>query len=349
MNSERRGIFSFPRWGKAGMGASLIEQGAAGPHPSPPPAGERANAGRPAAGEPLVRAAGLAKTFDVSPPLLNRILERKPRQLLHAVDDATFTIQKGQTLALVGESGCGKSTAARLLVGLYEPTRGSFHFDGQDAHAVFKAGGQRALKLRERIQMIFQDPYASIESGRFRVRPRPANLGDIIAEAVTTMQPLLDRHGQRLAVDLPATIPGVLADPRRVVQVLVNLLSNASNAQRALPDSAGRQITISAAVVSGGQTVQVLVADHGPGIPSARRTELLHGRRFAAASASADANAPVGFGLGLSVVKAIVAGHGGQLGIDDRPGGGAVVWFTLQSDLGSGRSTLGPATSEAMR
>ena len=113
MNSERRGIFSFPRWGKAGMGASLIEQGAAGPHPSPPPAGERANAGRPAAGEPLVRAAGLAKTFDVSPPLLNRILERKPRQLLHAVDDATFTIQKGQTLALVGESGCGKSTAAR--------------------------------------------------------------------------------------------------------------------------------------------------------------------------------------------------------------------------------------------
>jgi len=203
------------------------------------------------------------------------------------------------------------------------------------------------LNLRKLVDNLLES--ASIESGRFRVRPRPANLGDIIAEAVTTMQPLLDRHGQRLAVDLPATIPGVLADPRRVVQVLVNLLSNASNAQRALPDSAGRQITISAAVVSGGQTVQVLVADHGPGIPSARRTELLHGRRFAAASASADANAPVGFGLGLSVVKAIVAGHGGQLGIDDRPGGGAVVWFTLQSDLGSGRSTLGPATSEAMR
>ena len=160
MNSERRGIFSFPRWGKAGMGASLIEQGAAGPHPSPPPAGERANAGRPAAGEPLVRAAGLAKTFDVSPPLLNRILERKPRQLLHAVDDATFTIQKGQTLALVGESGCGKSTAARLLVGLYEPTRGGLTFDGQDAHAAFK--GSNAKSMRRRIQMIFQDPYASL-------------------------------------------------------------------------------------------------------------------------------------------------------------------------------------------
>ncbi len=192
MNSERRGIFSFPRWGKAGMGASLIEQGAAGPHPSPPPAGERANAGRPAAGEPLVRAAGLAKTFDVSPPLLNRILERKPRQLLRAVDDATFTIQKGQTLALVGESGCGKSTAARLLVGLYEPTRGSFHFDGQDAHAVFKAGGQRALKLRERIQMIFQDPYASLNP-RWKV-------GDIIAEPMREHRTVQGRAAQEQRV-----------------------------------------------------------------------------------------------------------------------------------------------------
>ncbi len=170
---------------------------------------------------------------------------------------------------------------------------------------------------------------ANIEAGRFRVRPRPANLGDIIAEATATMQPLLDRHGQRLAVELPAAIPVVLADSRRVVQVLVNLLSNASNAQRALPDMADGQITISVAVVGDGQTVQVLVADHGPGIPPAQRAELLHGRRFAAPSAAADANSPAGFGLGLSVVKAIVAGHGGQLGIDDRPGGGAVVWFTL--------------------
>ena len=141
---------------------------------------------------PLVRAAGLAKTFDVSPPLLNRILERKPRQLLRAVDDATFTIQKGQTLALVGESGCGKSTAARLLVGLYEPTRGSFHFDGQDAHAVFKAGGQRALKLRERIQMIFQDPYASLNP-RWKV-------GDIIAEPMREHRTVQGRAAQEQRV-----------------------------------------------------------------------------------------------------------------------------------------------------
>ncbi len=70
---------------------------------------------------PLVQARDLAKTFDVSPPWLNRVLERKPRLLLHAVDGVSFDIERGKTLALVGESGCGKSTVARLLVGLYGP------------------------------------------------------------------------------------------------------------------------------------------------------------------------------------------------------------------------------------
>jgi peptide/nickel transport system ATP-binding protein len=122
--------------------------------------------------QPLVRASDLAKTFDVSAPFLNRVLERKPRQLLHAVDGVSFDIQKGRTLALVGESGCGKSTVARLLVGLYKPTRGSMTFDGQDAHAAYASAGGRSL--RRRIQMIFQDPYASLNP-RWKVE-------DIIAE-----------------------------------------------------------------------------------------------------------------------------------------------------------------------
>jgi peptide/nickel transport system ATP-binding protein len=111
-------------------------------------------------GEPLVVARDLARTFDVSPPWLNRVLERKPRVLLHAVDGVSFSIERGKTLALVGESGCGKSTVARLLVGLYEPSRGSLSFDGRDAHAAFRKPEGR--QLRRRIQMIFQDPYASL-------------------------------------------------------------------------------------------------------------------------------------------------------------------------------------------
>jgi peptide/nickel transport system ATP-binding protein len=112
------------------------------------------------ASQPLVQAHDLAKSFDVSAPWLNRVLEHKPRQLLHAVDGVSFEIERGQTLALVGESGCGKSTVARLLVGLYEPSRGSLHFDGIDAHAAY--GGRDGRQLRRRIQMIFQDPYASL-------------------------------------------------------------------------------------------------------------------------------------------------------------------------------------------
>jgi peptide/nickel transport system ATP-binding protein len=110
--------------------------------------------------QPLVQARDLAMSFDVSPPWLNRVLERKPRQFLAAVDGVSFEIEKGKTLALVGESGCGKSTVARLLVGLYAPTRGDLQFDGLDAHAIFKTPD--GLKLRSRIQMIFQDPYASL-------------------------------------------------------------------------------------------------------------------------------------------------------------------------------------------
>ncbi len=120
---------------------------------------------------PLVEVHGLAKTFDVSAPWLNRVVERKPRQLLHAVDDVGFAIGRGRTLGLVGESGCGKSTVARLLVGLYAPTRGRVVFDGQDTAAL---AGASLRTLRRRMQMIFQDPYASLNP-RWKVL-------DIVAE-----------------------------------------------------------------------------------------------------------------------------------------------------------------------
>ena len=120
-------------------------------------------------GASLVEVEGLSKTFDVSSPWLNRVVERKPRQFVHAVDDVSFAIGRGTTLALVGESGCGKSTVARLLVGLYGPSRGRIRFDGADV-----TGRGRTPALRRRMQMIFQDPYASLNP-RWKV-------ADIVAE-----------------------------------------------------------------------------------------------------------------------------------------------------------------------
>ncbi len=121
---------------------------------------------------PLVEVQGLAKVFDVSPPWLNRVVERKPKALVHAVDGVSFAIERGRTLALVGESGCGKSTVARLLVGLYRATQGQVRFDGED---IVKAlAGSSAPALRRRMQMIFQDPYASLNP-RWKIM-------DIVAE-----------------------------------------------------------------------------------------------------------------------------------------------------------------------
>ena len=125
-------------------------------------------------GRPLLRVRDLAKYFDVSPPFITRALNREGRTLLKAVDGVSFEIPKGKTFSLVGESGCGKSTVARLVVQLYHPTKGSVEFDGTDLAAL---SSRRAMEpVRKRMQMIFQDPYASLNP-RWRV-------ADIIAEPI---------------------------------------------------------------------------------------------------------------------------------------------------------------------
>jgi oligopeptide/dipeptide ABC transporter ATP-binding protein len=121
--------------------------------------------------EPLLSVRGMKKHFDISPPFLNRMLERKPVQHLRAVDGLDLDILRGTTFSLVGESGCGKSTVAMLVLGLYRVTAGRICFEGLDV--TDKPAGQPA-ELRRRMQMIFQDPYASLNP-RWRV-------GDIVAE-----------------------------------------------------------------------------------------------------------------------------------------------------------------------
>ncbi|MFK7860952.1 MAG: ABC transporter ATP-binding protein [Granulosicoccus sp.] len=114
---------------------------------------------------PLLEAISLERHFDVSAPWLNRLIERRPRQILSAVDGVDFSILPGQTLALVGESGCGKSTVAKLVTGLQQPSGGRIIHRGDP----------------NRIQMIFQDPYASLNP-RWRV-------SRIIAEPLLTLEP----------------------------------------------------------------------------------------------------------------------------------------------------------------
>lgn len=160
---------------------------------------------------------------------------------------------------------------------------------------------------------------ASIEAGRFHISPRATELGTIVAEATGTLQPLLAKYEQHLTVELPINLPIVHADPRRIVQVLVNLLANASK-------YGPSEATIQLKVTTHQHEVRVSVTDRGPGIPPGARSDIF--RRFVYPHQGMQTS-QAGAGLGLSVVKAIVEAHGGQVGVDDHPGGGSTFWFTL--------------------
>lgn len=114
----------------------------------------------------IVEARGLKMYFPIG-----RTMSGKPKKLLKAVDDVDFSIARGETFGLVGESGCGKTTIGRCLVRLYEPTGGQLLFDGQD---IAHMGEKQLAPYRRRMQMIFQDPYASLN-------PR-LSVSEIIAE-----------------------------------------------------------------------------------------------------------------------------------------------------------------------
>jgi peptide/nickel transport system ATP-binding protein len=176
---------------------------------------ETAQAAAPAAA-PLVEVRDLAKTFEVSSPWLNRLIERQPRRFVHAVDGVSFTIGRGKTLALVGESGCGKSTVARLLVGLFPASRGSVVFDGRDTAATLASPDARAL--RRRMQMIFQDPFASLNP-RWKVR-------EIVGEPLT-------EHGLALSADaLTAKVSDLLRSVGLAAADMVKFPHQFSGGQR---------------------------------------------------------------------------------------------------------------------
>lgn len=113
---------------------------------------------------PLVDIRGLEKQFDLSGNLLEQITFeqgrfRRKREAVHAINGVDLKVQRGEALCVVGESGCGKSTVARTVMGLINPSAGEIHYDGQ---RIDQLRGKAVLPYRRRMQMIFQNPYASL-------------------------------------------------------------------------------------------------------------------------------------------------------------------------------------------
>jgi PAS domain S-box-containing protein len=158
----------------------------------------------------------------------------------------------------------------------------------------------------------------TIEAGCFQVHRRPINLQDVVQDAANLMSPLLKRRSQSLDLTVPNEIPTLWADANRLTQVLVNLLSNASKFS-----PMGGKIELN--ITQDPEWVTIAVLDDGPGLPTDRFVDVF--KRFVTANQSHDTQ--YGVGLGLSVVKSIVEMHGGQVGAENLPKGGAKVWFTI--------------------
>ena len=122
----------------------------------------------------LLEVRDLSKYFALPSQWIRRVVARQPRLVLKAIDGVSFRIRRGQTFGLVGESGCGKSTVARVIVGLHTPTGGEILFEDKLVNA--RNDRYSRASLQSRMQMIFQDPYASLDP-RWRVR-------SIIAEPI---------------------------------------------------------------------------------------------------------------------------------------------------------------------
>lgn len=122
--------------------------------------------------QPLLSVRNLVKRFPITKGLLRRVVGH-----IHAVSDVSFEIGRGETYALVGESGCGKTTTGRVILRLIEPTEGEVEFEG---HSVFSCDRKTLRSLRQRMQIIFQDPYSSLN-------PR-MTVGAIIEEGLVIHQ-----------------------------------------------------------------------------------------------------------------------------------------------------------------
>jgi len=191
------------------------------------------------------------------------------------------------------------------------------HLDPEQVKSMLGAMHRRTLWLQGLVENLLCA--ATIREGRLQLHRQSLSLVDVMADVQAVVGPLLEQRGQRLRVRMASDLPEVIADSRRLGQVLINLILNAS--KFGAPNSS-IDVTIS---IRGG-TVRVAVADRGPGVSIEQAQRLFEPYYRAPGTAGMGKD---GVGLGLSIVKSIVEAHNGQVGVESRRGGGARFWFSL--------------------
>ncbi|HEX2197694.1 MAG TPA: ATP-binding protein [Burkholderiales bacterium] len=192
---------------------------------------------------------------------------------------------------------------------------GQVEKDVAELTTVAERNGQRLLDLINDLLDIDK-----IESGKLSLSPEPIALDEVVREAMVLNKAFGERFGVRF--ELAASLPGasVLADRKRLLQVMTNLLSNAAKFS---PENGAVEIRLE----QSGPRVRVEVQDRGPGIPEAFRGRIFS--RFAQADSTASRQKG-GTGLGLAICKRLIEMMRGRIGFEDRPGGGTTFWFELQ-------------------
>ena len=191
------------------------------------------------------------------------------------------------------------------------------HLDPEQLKGMLSAIHRRTLWLQGLVENLLCA--ATIREGRLQLYRQSLSVSDLLADVHAVVGPLLAQRGQRLRVRVPQRLPEVLADSRRLGQVLINLILNASKFG---PANTSIDVTVSVRDA----LIRVSVADRGPGVPEEQAVRLFEPYYRAAATAGSGKD---GVGLGLSIVKSIVEAHAGHVGVESRAGGGARFWFEL--------------------
>lgn len=223
-------------------------------------------------------------------------------------------VQQPSGLATVAHELRGPLTALHTATELLD--RDFDQLDLPQIRLMVASMHRRALSLRGLMENLLTA--AVLTDGQLRVSPRPIDLHDLFEEAAYLVQPILTRKQQKLRIHTRPGLPIVAADPSRIGQVLINLVTNASK-------YSGPETLIEIRTTRRLQHVRVTVLDQGPGI--SRKI----GRRVFEPYYRAERTDSDGLGIGLSVVRSIVEAHGGRVGVKNRKSGGAAFWFELSA------------------